>query len=243
MRLCRIGCMKPLFRLALAGGALALAGVDALAARPFMTDDARITTAESCQLESWTRRYRHRTENWALPACNLGGNFEITAGGGHFHADGAPHSSDHVLQGKTLLRPLEANGWGLGVALGGVHHPGRQPGSKPLGNHYLYLPLSVSTLDDRVVVHANLGWVRDRQTRLSSTTWGAGMEYWVHPRWMLIAEAFGDDRQKPFVQTGLRLTLIPGLLQIDATRGTQPHGVGQTGWTSFGLRYTPDKLF
>lgn len=60
---------------------------------------------------------------------------------------------------------------------------------------------------------------------------------------MLIAEAFGDHRQKPFVQTGIRFTVIPGLFQIDATRGTQPGGQGGNTWTSLGIRYTPDKLF
>ncbi len=208
-----------------------------------MTDDARITTAESCQLESWTRRYRDRTENWALPACNPTGNFEITAGGGHFHAEGLPHTSDQVLQGKTLVRPLETNSWGWGLALGAVRHSGVQPGPNQFGSRYVYAPLSVSLLDDQVVIHANLGWTRENRTQRNLTTWGAGVEYWVHPRLMLIAETFGDDRQKPFVQSGLRFSLIPGLLQIDATRGTQPNGVGQTGWTSFGLRYTPDKLF
>ncbi|MEW6563131.1 MAG: hypothetical protein AB1400_07865 [Pseudomonadota bacterium] len=29
----------------------------AWAARPFVTDDARLTKANSCQLESWTRSY------------------------------------------------------------------------------------------------------------------------------------------------------------------------------------------
>lgn len=232
-----------MLQLALACCGAVLVSADALAARPFMTDDARITTAGSCQLESWTRRYSDRTENWALPACNPTGNFEITAGTGHFHSDRVSHSNDYVLQGKTLLRPLETNDWGWGVAVGVVRHPSRYPGPNQLGNHYIYLPLSASTLDDRVVVHANLGWTSDRQTRQSSTTWGGGVEYWVHPRWMLIAEAFGDDRQKPFVQTGLRLSVVPGLLQIDATRGTQPNGLGQKSWMSFGLRYTPDKLF
>jgi hypothetical protein len=60
---------------------------------------------------------------------------------------------------------------------------------------------------------------------------------------MLIAEAFGDDRQKPFVQTGLRFALVPGLFQIDATRGVQPGSQGRSSWTSIGVRYTPDKLF
>lgn len=208
-----------------------------------MTDDARITTAESCQLETWTRRYHDRTENWVLPACNPTGNFEITAGAGHFRADGLPPSSDQVLQGKTLLRPLTPNGWGWGLAWGVVRHAGTQPGPNGMGNRYVYLPLSVSLRDDRLVAHANVGWAHDNRTRSNLTTWGAGVEYWAHPRLMLIAETFGDDRQRPWVQSGLRWSLIPGVLQIDATLGTQPNGLGRTGWNSFGLRYTPDKLF
>lgn len=222
--------------------ALVAAG-SAMAARPFMTDDARLTTEGSCQLESWTRQYSDRHEFWALPACNPGGNFEITAGAGRFRSDGLPGSSDQVLQGKTLFRTLQTNGWGWGLAVGRVWHPSAQPGPNNLGAAYLYLPLSVSTMDDRVVFHANLGWSRDRQTRLDSTTWGGGMEYWAHGRVMLIAEAFGDDRQKPFVQTGLRFSVVPGLLQIDATWGTQSGSQRHNTWTSLGIRYTPDKLF
>jgi hypothetical protein len=222
---------------------LTLWGQAAWAARPFMTDDARLTTEGSCQLESWARHYSDRTEYWALPACNPVGNFEVTAGGGQFRADGLPGSQDRVLQGKTLFRPLQTNDWGWGLAVGRVWHPSSQPGPNNLGNTYLYLPLSVSAQDDRMVFHFNLGWVQDRQTRLNSTTWGSGVEYWAHSRIMLIAEAFGDDRQKPFVQTGLRFALVPGLFQIDATRGVQPGSQGRSSWTSIGVRYTPDKLF
>jgi len=223
--------------------ALWLQGQAAWAARPFMTDDARLTTEGSCQLESWTRHYNHRHENWALPACNPSGNFEVTAGGGQFRADGLPGSHDTVWQAKTLFRPMTTNGWGWGLAVGRFSHPSSVPGPNNLGSTYLYLPLSVSTRDDRLVFHANLGWMQDRQTRLQSGTWGAGMEYWAHSRLMLIAESFGDDRQKPFVQAGLRLSVVPGLFQIDATRGTQAGSPGRTTWTSIGIRYTPDKLF
>jgi hypothetical protein len=222
---------------------LTLWGQTAWAARPFMTDDARLTTEGSCQLESWARHYSNRTEYWALPACNPSGNFEVTAGGGQFWADGLPGSQDRVLQGKTLFRPLQTNDWGWGLAVGRVWHPSSQPGPNNLGNTYVYLPLSVSAQDDRMVFHFNLGSVQDRQTRLNSTTWGSGVEYWAHSRVMLIAEAFGDDRQKPFVQTGLRFALVPGLFQIDATRGVQPGSQGRSSWTSIGIRYTPDKLF
>jgi hypothetical protein len=222
---------------------LTLWGQTAWAARPFMTDDARLTTEGSCQLESWARHYSNRTEYWALPACNPSGNFEVTAGGGQFRADGLPGSQDRVLQGKTLFRPLQTNDWGWGLAVGRVWHPSSQPGPNNLGNTYVYLPLSVSAQDDRMVFHFNLGSVQDRQTRLNSTTWGSGVEYWAHSRVMLIAEAFGDDRQKPFVQSGLRFAFVPGLFQIDATRGVQPGSQGRSSWTSIGIRYTPDKLF
>jgi hypothetical protein len=215
----------------------------AFAARPFMTDDARLTTEGSCQLESWTRRYTDRAEYWALPACNPSGNVEITAGGGRFNADGQPSSHDHILQAKTLFRPMQTNDWGWGLAIGRAWHTSAQAGPNNLGNTYLYAPLSVSMHDDHVVIHANLGWVQDKQTRLNATTWGTGVEYWVHPKVMVIAESFGDDRQKPWVQSGARFSLIPGVFQIDLTRGTQPGSGNRSTWTSFGLRYTPDKLF
>lgn len=233
---------QSLFALMVLSAVLA-AAAPAMAARPFMTDDARLTTEGSCQLESWTRHYSDRNEFWALPACNPGGNFEITAGVGRFRSDGQPGSQDQVLQGKTLFRTLQTNDWAWGLAVGRVWHPSIQPGPNNLGGTYLYLPLSVSTLDDRMVFHANLGWTRDRHTRLQATTWGAGVEYWIHPGAMVIAETFGDDRQKPFVQTGVRFSVVPGLFQIDATRGTQPGSQGRNTWTSLGIRYTPDKLF
>ena len=41
---------------------LALGGTSTWAARPFMTDDARLTTEGSCQVESWARLYTSRSE-------------------------------------------------------------------------------------------------------------------------------------------------------------------------------------
>lgn len=117
----------------------------AMAARPFMTDDARLATEGSCQLESWSRDYSNRHEFWALPACNPGGNFEITAGAGRFRSDGQPGSQDQILQAKTLFRNLKPNDWAWGLALGRVWHPSAQPGPNNLGGTYLYLPVSVST--------------------------------------------------------------------------------------------------
>ena len=86
-----------------------LASVHVWAARPFVTDDARLTNAHSCQLEVWTRIYPNSREFWALPACNPTGNLEFTVGGGQARVDGENPTNDYVFQLKTLLRPLTPN--------------------------------------------------------------------------------------------------------------------------------------
>lgn len=222
---------------------LALLSAPVLAARPFVTDDARLTTGGSCQLESWTRIYPQSREVWALPACNPTGNFEVTLGGGRARSDGEKATADYVLQAKTLFRPLENNGWGIGLAVGTVRHPEIHPGPNQLGNTFAYVPISMAFLDDRLVVHTNMGWLRDKASHGNRMTWGVGGEFQLAGRFMAIAEAFGDDRQRPYWQTGLRYAVIPGLLQLDTTVGRQFAGPHDSQWLSFGLRLTPDRLF
>lgn len=215
----------------------------AWAARPFVTDDARLTTAGSCQLESWVRVYPQSRETWALPACNPGGNLELTMGGGWARYDEAPATKDQVFQLKTLFKPLETNGWGWGLAVGTVRHPEINPGPNLLGNTYAYVPVSASFLDDRAVVHANLGWLRDKATRRNNATWGLGGEYVLGSHVSAIAETFGDNRGKPYWQTGARIFIVPERVQIDATVGRQFSGPRGGQWISIGLRLTPDRLF
>lgn len=231
--------MRKIASLCLLGGL----SIPAWAARPFVTDDARLTTAGSCQLESWTRTYPGSREWWALPACNPGGNFEVTLGAGLAKNAGQSLTQDYVLQAKTLFCQLESNSWGWGLAVGTVRHPKINPGPNLLGNTYSYLPVSVAFNDDQIVLHGNLGWLHDRATRQDSLTWGAGGEFRLAPSFMAIAEIFGDNRNQPYWQVGGRLGLVPGLVQIDATLGQQLAGVTAGRWVSFGLRVTPERLF
>ncbi len=213
------------------------------AARPFMTDDARLTTAGSCQLESWSRFYRSKTELWALPACNPTGNFELTVGGDQSRATGEPRTGDLVVQGKSLFREMTSGGWGWGLAVGTTHHPSSTSGPNGLGNHYAYLPISISTLNDRVIVHTNVGLLRDKASHQDRKTYGIGAEIAATSRLLLIAETFGDHTARPYWQTGVRYSVIPNLFQVDATIGQQFNGPSSGRWLSFGLRYTPDKFF
>lgn len=213
------------------------------AARPFVTDDARLTSAQSCQLETWMRVYTNSSESWALPACNFGGNLEITAGGGRARFDNAASTDDYVLQAKTLFRTLEADGYGIGLAVGKVLHPEVNPGPNLLGNTYAYVPLSFPLLDDRALLHTNLGWLRDRATQRDNLTWGVGGELALNKRFGVMAESFGDNHVKPYWQAGLRTFLAPDRVQIDATVGKQWNGEKESRWFSIGLRITPDRLF
>lgn len=214
----------------------------AWAARPFITDDARLTTAGSCQVETWSRRYSDRSENWALPACNPTGNLEITAGGAALRGADPAQSTDVVVQIKTLFKSLPADGWGAGVALGHLRQRPHAPAGVEQGQTYLYVPVSVSFGNGRWVTHTNLGWSRDRASGQDQLTWGMGLEMQLHQRWMWIGETFGNDRQQPFWQTGLRYQVVPDRLQVDTTWGASLGWRSSQNWLSFGLRWTPEKF-
>lgn len=222
-----------------------LATGDIWAARPFVTDDARLTTEGSCQLESWTRMYQDSTEFWALPACNPTGNIEFTLGGGRIvYADPAIGSnSDYVVQIKSLFRKLSRNDFGFGLAAGTVRHPAVNPGPNLLGNNYVYIPFSASFQDDALIVHVNYGWLREHETGKNLATWGAGTEFNLSNRITFISEIFGDSNPAIFTQVGGRFSLIPGLLQIDSTLGQRLDGADNKRWISFGIRLTPARMF
>jgi hypothetical protein len=118
----RFGAAYPPLWPALLCAAL-LAANTAHAARPMITDDARIVDAKACQLESWVKKNPDSTERWALPACNFTGNLELTFGGASTREAGDTKTTDVVMQGKTLFKGMDTNGWGIGLAAGTVRHP------------------------------------------------------------------------------------------------------------------------
>ena len=138
--------------------AFCLGSTGSQAARPMITDDARTVDAKSCQLETWVKFNRDSTEYWALPACNFTGNLELTLGGARGEDDGGIRTSDMVLQGKTVFKPLEANGWAWGLGFGSVRHPAINTRNNLIGDLYAYVPASFSFRDDRLV----LLWLQGR---------------------------------------------------------------------------------
>lgn len=222
---------------------LLLISQQAIGARPFVTDDARLTNAGSCQVEAWTRVYQHSHELWALPACNPWGNLELTFGGSSAKVDGQSNMLDSAFQAKTLFRELKANDWGIGMALGIISHSDLKPGPNQFGNTYGYIPASLSLWDDKIVLHSNIGLLHHKESKRNNMTWGLGSEIKVKSNLLGIAEVYGDNKSNPYLQIGFRYSVIPNLFQIDTTYGQQISGDSELKWISFGLRYTPEKLF
>jgi hypothetical protein len=202
------------------------------AARPLNTDDARIVDPKSCQVESWVRMNQGSTEYWALPGCNFTGNLELTAGGARIN-DGSGNLSRTVLQGKTIFKPLEKNGWGIGLGAGTVQKVQANDSSR---DWYAYVPTSFSFADDRWVVHTNVGLLREQASKRDLATWGVGVERELGSTTWLIAETFGQSHDKPQFQVGLRQWIVPGHVQLDATYGNRAGGGATERWFSIGVR-------
>lgn len=215
-------------------GLLALAGSQqTYAARPMITDDARVVDAKACQVEAWTRRNRGSYELWVLPACNFTGNLELTLGGARANEAGHGRATDVIAQGKTLFRRMQTNGWGAGLVVGVDRHP-----DNPHSNTdpYAYVPTSFSFADDRFVLHTNVGWISERVVDRHRFTWGVGSELQLSSRAYLIPEVFGRNNGRPLFQFGIRFWVVPDHVQIDATYGNRFGLDPETRWFSIGVR-------
>lgn len=210
----------------------------AFAARPFNTDDARVVDAGGCQIETFVKKQSKfgEREAWFLPGCNPGGNLELTFGGLNIRNDAEGRASALIAQGKTLLKPLETNGYGVAVTVGAAR---QRPFDAAAASHwspFLNLISSVSLQSDAVVVHVNAGALDDRNTGVVRPTWGLGAEILVAPRLYAIVETYGQKGEKASQQVGLRFWLLPNRLQLDGTLGSQRSGPPSRNWMSVGLR-------
>jgi len=208
----------------LCAAALLLACVPAQATRPMVVDDASIEAPGNCQLESWTQRSAGQVEYWAVPACNFGGawrSWELGAGLGRVKPDGPGGAyRSGVLQAKTVFRPLQTNGWGIGLSIANQFRQGAGVG----GDLSVLVPVSLSRLDDRLLLHANLGWLRAHADHKSDVFWAGGAEWAARPRLTLTLEAYGTGRGHALAQAGVRVTLVPDRIALDAGIGRRIGG-------------------
>lgn len=180
------------------------------AGSPLVVDDASIVDPGTCQLETWLAFEPHRREAWFLPACNVGGNLELTFGARDANQTGATGVA-WTAQAKTVFRPLQPDDWGIGVAVGTLQGRGGQAYTR---NWYGYVPVSRSFRNDAFVLHVNLGWQGGQRSDASGATWGIGSETLLTSGSWLLAEISSEQHGATEYQIGIRHNLGSDRMQM-----------------------------
>ena len=204
------------------------------AARPMLTDDARIVDPKSCQLESWVRDSKNVTEYWALPACNVSENLEVTIGGSLEGESGHSSFANELYQMKSIIQPIAINQTGYSIVLGNGRDPKRTM-NKVIQDWYLNVPISYP-YNDRLVIHTNLGVTHLTDEKTEKMNWGLSSEYNYNERIDLISEVFNQSSNSTYFQFGLRYWLIKNRAQIDTTYMNSFNHIGEDQSFSIGLR-------
>ena len=86
------------------------------------------------------------------------------------------------------------------------------------------------------LLHGNLGWRRDSIEHRDSTVWGAALERTGLGPVDALFEFFGDDRDRPWANAGLRWNIVPGRVMVDGSYGRQTRGDGAT-FATIGMKF------
>jgi len=203
-----------------------------------VTDDARIIDPGGYQIESFFKHQRNVREDefWFLPGWNPRRSVELTLGGFLLRNAEEGRAGTLIAQAKTLLRPLQANDFGLAVTLGALRQNPVVSTDRSRWSPFVNLIGSRSWMDDAVVVHANAGLIDDGLSAVRRYTWGLGGEIAAGVRLSTIIETYNQEGEKPSSQIGLRYWVVPNRLQVDGTLGGQRLDPQNRSWVSIGVR-------
>lgn len=221
-------------------GAVVLATLlqPAQAGRPLVTEDAGVLGAGECELELYAGHQRlspagRLRSASAQASCGMGGGVQAALAlerARERGTDEAGRADAGVLSAKARLLG-EADGPAL--ALVGAAGWGRS-GHRAWRHEAVFIGLAGSSpLADGLTGHVNLGHLDHRGDRQRSTTWALALELAATPTLDLGAEAFGDDRERPWLGTGLRWAATP-TLSLGASAAVQP-GRGRARLFTAGL--------
>lgn len=221
--------------------ALLLAGLIAppsYGGRPQSTEDASVLEAGRCQVEAWIDRGRDGSLAWLAPACNLGANIEWQVGGARTRTDGAHRFSESYAQAKTVFTADDAP-WSVGLVVGVARHPLREA-HRGWVNPYVIVPVTLAMGD--AALHLNAGWARDRLEDRNVTLWDIAAEVPAGGRLTLVAEAYGENRQRPLLRGGMRLSVIKDVFDVDLTLVAKPGGLRDERFVSLGVFWQSDRF-
>lgn len=200
----------------------------AQAGSPLQTDDAGVLAAGECELEGTALRRstagERSTETSLQAGCGFGWNSQFAVALATARSQGV-RESGLALGGKTGLwqgagRDDEAAALALAWQVAGAKIPGESWRHAESGlNLIASLPVAAD-----LTLHANLGHARSELDRQDTTTWGLGIEhagFGAAQRWAPMAEVFGDDRERPSWNLGLRYAAVPDKVFVVVSYGRQ----------------------
>lgn len=204
---------------AASSAALVLVGLLSLsqgawAGRPLVTEDADVLERGSCELEGFGLRAKANgleplNAAAAQVGCGVGAGTQVALGGSRARSAG---DTDRAwsIGGKTEIYARNS-GRDLGVTL--AWGTGWQ--KTPVTGYHresTYLTLvATQALPSDWLLHGNLGWARSQSAAQDSTLWNLAVEKAVGHGVDLMGELYGDDRQRPWLGSGVRWTLREGL--------------------------------
>lgn len=245
------------------------------AIRPFITDDARVVGEHTAQLETWLvfddPVIEHNVFGAFGPTDWLELTLGVTQGGAHSGPEKGYAITGPVVQGKALLLEARNNGRpGLAIAAGVLPPSGYGSFTPPGWAGFAYLAATESLLDERVLIHANVGVSSgDEADSVADLgfagpppaegirtliTAGIGTQVKIVGGLHGVAELyFGDPYDPrtdfPAMQVGGRY-IVSDHVQMDATFGTTLTGVETPGghaqtqqWGTLGLRLVTSPLW
>ena len=203
-------------------------------AQQMIIDDAAVTTERSFQIETWVG-----TEEAVFqPAFALTSWLELTTG------IAFATTNDFEFAGffgelKAVNRDVEEFGDAFGlVAAFGFDDEGN------FGEFMTYVPYSRMILNDSSMLHLNLGFILEDE----GDDWGFhpiyGIrgDFGVHERVSILAEIFAEETDFG-LNGGLRIGLIPGMLEMDITYGRGFESGFDFPGFNVGIAFTPDSLW
>ena len=220
--------MKRALKLVAGACAAALLLAAAHAGSPLQTDDAGVLAQGDCELEGTALRQsaagERATETSLQAGYGFGWNSQLALAVATTRSQGV-RERGLALGGKTTLWQGEGHedevaALALAWQVVGASLPGeswRHAGSGL--NLIASVPVAAA-----LTLHANLGHARAELDRQDATTWGLAVEhtgFGAGQRWAPMAEIFGDDRERPWWNLGLRYTAVPEKVFIVFSYGRQ----------------------
>lgn len=213
--------------------AAALIAAPAHAGRPLQTEDAGVLERGACEIEGAGARVkasgvtaREQTLQWG---CGVGASTQLALALASAKAEGI-RASGVEINGKTELwsgtaaKDQAAPALALAYAVASV---------KVRGDKWRHAATELNLAYSRPVpadltLHANLGHARDEIGKGRATTWGLALEHAGFGPVAPMAELFGDDREAPWWNLGLRYTAIADKLFFDTSYGRRMAGARPT---------------